>query len=161
MRPRSLKRNKNIIADRIGRRRGHDPYVGHGRSSQLTADTTKVVPIEKIGFAVLAQSQEQALVPARARKIERKGIAASKILVVSIESLPIHRRKVVPLIIGALQVRPKAKNGFAIAPAASAEGIASSKEDVVPDNTQASRRPNAAAASARLEAKHLAGIAQG
>jgi hypothetical protein len=47
-----LKRNKNIIADRIGRRRGHDPYVGHGRSSQLTADTAKVVPIEKIGFAV-------------------------------------------------------------------------------------------------------------
>jgi hypothetical protein len=130
-----LKRNKNIIADRVGRWRGHDPYVGDGRTSQLTADTAKVVPLEKVGFAVLAQSQDQALVPARARNIERKGIAASEILVVSIENLPIHRRKVVPLIIGALEVGPNAKNCFAIAPVASAEGIASSQEDVVRDNT--------------------------
>src|SRR6516225_9549654 len=161
MRPRCLKRNKNIIADRIGRRRGDDPYVGDGCSSQLTADTAKVVPIEKIGFAVLAQSQDQALVAARARSIERKGIAASEVLIVSVEHFPIHGRKVVPLIVGALQVRHKAKNGFAIAPIASAEGIASSKEDVVPDNTQASWRPNAAAPSARLETNHLGWIAQG
>src|SRR5215471_15678137 len=102
MRPRCLKRNKNIIADRIGRRRGDDPYVGHGRSSQLTADTAEIVTIEKIGFAVLAQSQDQALVTARARNIERKGISASEILIVSVEIFPIHWRKVVLLIVGTL-----------------------------------------------------------
>jgi hypothetical protein len=57
-------------------------------------------------------------------------------------------RKVVLLIVCALQVGPNAKNGFAIAPGASAEGVAGSKEDVVRDNTQASRRPDAAAPSA-------------
>src|SRR6516165_7155450 len=137
MRPRCLKRNKNIFADRIGRRRGDDPCVGDGRSSQLTADTAEVVPIEKIGFTVLAQSQDQALVAARARNIERKGIAASEILVVSVEHFPIHWRKVVLLIVGAPQVGPNAKNCFAIAPAAGAEGIASSKEDVMGNNNQA------------------------
>src|SRR6516162_530579 len=139
MRPRCLKRNKNIIVDRIRGRRGYDPCVGHGRSSQLTADTAKVVPIEKVGFAILAQSQDQALVAARARNIERKGITASEILVVSIEHFPIHWRKVILLIVGALQVGPEAKDCFAIAPRTSAESIASSKEDVVPDNAQASR----------------------
>jgi len=157
MRPRCLKRNKNIIADRIGRRRGDDPDVRDGCGSQLTADTAKVVPIEKIGFAVLSQSQDQALVAARARNIERKGIAASEILIVSVEHFPIHWRKVVLLIVGAPQVGPNAINCFAIAPGASAKGIASSKEDVVGDNTQASRRPNAAAPSARLEANPLPG----
>src|SRR5215467_284755 len=110
--PRCLKRNKNIIADRIGRRRGDDPYVGDGCSSQLTADTAKVVPIEKISFAVLAQSQDQALVAARTRNIERKGIAASEILIVSVEHFPIHRRRVALLIVDALQVGPEAKNRF-------------------------------------------------
>ena len=70
----------------------HHAYVGNGRSSQLTADTAKIVAIEKIGFAVLAQSQDQALVAARARNIERKGIAASEILIVSVEHFPIYRR---------------------------------------------------------------------
>jgi hypothetical protein len=79
----------------------------------------------------------------------------------SIEQFPIRWRKKVPGVLTASQVGSNAKHGFAVAPGCGAKRISGCKKELMPDNAQSARCPDAAASCACFEADKLARVVQG
>jgi hypothetical protein len=91
--------------------------------------------------------------PVSNRKGERGG--STEVEIPLVERLPIRRRKVIPLVAGAVQIRSQTEHGFAIAPARRTERVASCHEKRVTNSTDPARRPDAAAPGAREPAYYL------
>src|SRR5215475_2166942 len=123
MRSRALKRNENIIADRILRRRGDNPELSYGISSQLASDAAEIASIKQIGFPILAKGQHQAWAACAIRIIKRKRIAASEIFIFCVENFPIRWRKIVLVALTAQQIWSNPKHSFPVAPGARPECI--------------------------------------
>ena len=71
VRPHSPKSDKNTVGGRIGGRSGDNGMLVHGLDSEAAADPTEIAAVEKIGLSVLAECEDQRLVAALSRDVQR------------------------------------------------------------------------------------------
>ena len=128
------------------------------RDRKRVADPAKTVAIEQIGVARLAYGEDEPSNAFGAGNVERNRGGPAKVPIGSIEEAPVRGGEVIAGIDRAGEAGTEAQDGFAIAPPAGVERVASRDEQRFSVADDSALSPNAAAARPGREALDLGRI---